>query len=173
MIVKWTTSWFLCLNKSVCSTILKAGLLQENRKQSGLKWLGMALTLKVVKFTYKENYVLAIFKTKETYDNLKGSLSDVTTKMAHSNEIQVENVKYKIEYFLGSDWKILACIDDVTKTLSLTITTFARFKCVVQKSGIPLAFWHRRPVNLLVGKLWVYSDERAEYLRIYWVQTNE
>jgi len=77
----------------------------------------MALTLEVVKFTYKEiamsekgNYMLAIFKTKETYDNLKGSLSDMTTEMAHLNEIQVENVKYKIEYFLGGDWKILACI---------------------------------------------------------------
>ena len=27
-------------------------------------------------------------------------------------------------------------------------------------------------MNLLVGKLRVYSDERAEYLRIYWVQMN-
>jgi len=33
------------------------------------------------------------------------------------------------------------------------IITFSRFKCVVQKRGIPLANWHRTLVNLLVGKL--------------------
>ena len=78
--------------------------------------------LKVVNFTYtilnekenamseKGNYVLAIIKTKETYDNLKESLSDIKTEMAQLNEVEVDNVKYKIEYFIGGDWKFLACI---------------------------------------------------------------
>ena len=78
--------------------------------------------LKVVNFTYtilnekenamseKGNYVLAIIKTKETYDNLKESLSDIKTEMAQLNEIEVDNVKYKIEYFIGGDWKFQACI---------------------------------------------------------------
>ncbi|CAH3031044.1 unnamed protein product [Pocillopora meandrina] len=58
----------------------------------------------------KGNYVLAIIKTKETYDNLKESLSDIKTEMAQLNEIEVDNVKYKIEYFIGGDWKFQACI---------------------------------------------------------------
>ena len=61
--------------------------------------------LKVVNFTYtilnekdnamseKGNYVLAIVKTKETYDNLKESLSDIKTEMAQLNEIEVDNGK--------------------------------------------------------------------------------
>ena len=51
----------------------------------------------------KWNYVLAIIKTKETYDNLKESLSDIKTEMAQLNEIEVDNVKYKIKYFIGGD----------------------------------------------------------------------
>ena len=78
--------------------------------------------LKVVNFTYtilnekenamseKGNYVLAIIKTKETYDNLKESLSVIKTEMAQLNEIDVDYVKYKIEYFIGGDWKFQACI---------------------------------------------------------------
>ncbi|CAH3031048.1 unnamed protein product [Pocillopora meandrina] len=58
----------------------------------------------------KGNYVLAIIKTKETYDNLKESLSDIKTEMAQLNKIEVDNVKYKIEYFIGGDWKFQACI---------------------------------------------------------------
>ena len=58
----------------------------------------------------KWNYVLAIIKTKETYDNLKESLSDIKTEMAQLNEIEVDNVKYKIKYFIEGDWKFLACI---------------------------------------------------------------
>ena len=54
--------------------------------------------------------MLAIIKTEETYDNLKESLSDIKTEMAQLNEIEVDNVKYEIEYFIGGDWKFLACI---------------------------------------------------------------
>lgn len=41
---------------------------------------------------------------------LKESLSDIKTEMAQLNEIEVDNVKYEIEYFIGGDWKFLACI---------------------------------------------------------------
>ena len=40
--------------------------------------------------------MLAIIKTEETYNNLKESLSDIKTEMAQLNEIEVDNVKYKI-----------------------------------------------------------------------------
>ena len=78
--------------------------------------------LKVVNFTYtilnekenamseKGNYLLAIVKTKETYDNLRQSLSDLKTEMAQLKEVKVNNANYNIEYFLGGDWKFLACV---------------------------------------------------------------
>ena len=58
----------------------------------------------------KGNYVLVIIKTTETYDNLKESLADIKTEMSQLKEIEVDNVKYQIEFFLGDYWKFLACI---------------------------------------------------------------
>lgn len=61
----------------------------------------------------KGNSVLAIIKTKETYDNLKETLSDIKTEMAQLNEIEVDNV----EYFLGGDWNaLLAFVAQVLQT---------------------------------------------------------
>ena len=56
----------------------------------------------------KGNYVLAIIKTTENYDNLKESLADLNNEMSNLKEITVNNHKYSIEYFLGGDWKFLA-----------------------------------------------------------------
>jgi len=48
----------------------------------------------------KGNYVLAIIKTKESYDNVKESLVDLINEMSNLKEITANNVKYNIEYFL-------------------------------------------------------------------------
>jgi len=78
--------------------------------------------LKLVNFTYtilneknvamneKGNYVLAIIKTTEEYDNLNESLADLRNEMSDLKEITVNNCTYNIEYFLGGDWKFLACV---------------------------------------------------------------
>ena len=58
----------------------------------------------------KGNYVLAIITTTENYDNLKESLADINNKMSNLKEITVNSHKYSIEYFLGGDWKFLACV---------------------------------------------------------------
>ena len=58
----------------------------------------------------KGNYVLAILKTSENYDNLKESLSDLTQEMSKLNKVTVEGKTYNIEYFFGGDWKFLACV---------------------------------------------------------------
>lgn len=58
----------------------------------------------------KGNYVLAIIKTTENYDNLKESLADLNNEMSNLKEITVNSHKYSIEYFLGGDWKFLACV---------------------------------------------------------------
>ena len=53
----------------------------------------------------KGNYVLAIIKTTETYDNIRESLADLRMEMSNLKEISVNNCTYQIEYFLGGDWK--------------------------------------------------------------------
>ena len=58
----------------------------------------------------KGNYVLTIIKTTENYDNLKESLADLNNEMSNLKEITVNSHKYSIEYFLGGDWKFLACV---------------------------------------------------------------
>lgn len=49
----------------------------------------------------KWNYVLVIMKIKEVYDNLKESFLDIKIEMVQLNEIEVDNVKFQIEYILG------------------------------------------------------------------------
>ena len=69
--------------------------------------------LKIVNFTYtilnekeaamgeKGNYILAIIKTTESYENLKESLFDLSSEMTSLTKITVNDKTYTIEYFLG------------------------------------------------------------------------
>ena len=78
--------------------------------------------LKIVNFTFtilnekevamgeRGNYILAIIKADETYENLLQSLADLRSEMTLLNKITVNNRTYNIEYFLGGDWKFLACV---------------------------------------------------------------
>ena len=47
----------------------------------------------------KGNYVLAILKTTENYDNLKESLADLTEEMSKLNKVKVRGKSYNIKYF--------------------------------------------------------------------------
>ena len=58
----------------------------------------------------KGNYVLALIKTTETYDNIRESPADLRMEMSNLKEISVNNCTYQIEYFLGGDWKFLALV---------------------------------------------------------------
>ena len=53
----------------------------------------------------RENYVLAVIKTTETYDNLRDNLADLQMEMSNLKEISANNCTYKIEYFFGRDLK--------------------------------------------------------------------
>ena len=63
----------------------------------------------------KGNYILAIIKTTESYDNLRQSLPDLIKEMSNLKEINVNGCNYKIEYYLGGDWKLLALVCGVGK----------------------------------------------------------
>ena len=58
----------------------------------------------------KSNYVLAILKTTESYDNLEESLADLTEEMSKLNKIKVGGKSSNIKYFLGGDWKFRAFV---------------------------------------------------------------
>ena len=78
--------------------------------------------MKVVNFTFtilhekdvaigeKGNYILAVIKTTEIYDNLRDSVADLRMEMSNLKEISANSCTYKIEYFLGGDLKFLALV---------------------------------------------------------------
>ena len=116
--------------KTQIERLRKKGSLKDNEtlrvKLSG-DGTNIGKRLKVVNFTYtilnekdiamgeKGNYVLAIIKTTEEYDNLRDSLIDLRNEMENLKEIQVNGCTYKIDYFLCGDWKFLALVCGVGK----------------------------------------------------------
>ena len=58
----------------------------------------------------KGNYLLAVIKTKESYDTLAESLSNIIEEMEQTKSINVDGTTYDLEYFLGGDWKFLVCV---------------------------------------------------------------
>ena len=63
------------------------------------------LNEKEVAMGEKGNYVLAVVKTTETYDNLRESLVNLRMEMSNLTEISENNCTYKLAYFLDGDWK--------------------------------------------------------------------
>ena len=60
--------------------------------------------------TEKGNYMLAIVKAKDDYEGIRDSLNDLREEMASLAFITCQDVSFKIEYFLGGDWKFLATV---------------------------------------------------------------
>ena len=56
------------------------------------------------------NYCLAIFRQKESYDEMKTALSDIRQEVENLSSIQVNDITFDIVYFLGGDWKFLALV---------------------------------------------------------------
>eukprot|EP00794_Sanderia_malayensis_P001659 gene1659-1848_t len=58
----------------------------------------------------KGNYCLAIMKIKENYDEICLGLEDLIHEIRGLNEINVYGGTLKVVYYLGGDWKFLACV---------------------------------------------------------------
>ena len=54
------------------------------------------------------NHVLALINTNENYDGLKEATEDICDEIKHTKDVEVEGVKFNIEYYLCADWKFLA-----------------------------------------------------------------
>ena len=61
----------------------------------------------------KGNNVLAIIKTKDNYEGIKDSLKDLQEEMATLKTITYAGASFKLEFFLGGDWKFLATVGGI------------------------------------------------------------
>ena len=76
------------------------------------------------------NYPLVIVKCKEDYHSLKVALSDLICELQECFTILVDGFNYKIQFFLGGDWKFLATVCG----LGAATSEFACIWCKVPKS---------------------------------------
>ena len=58
----------------------------------------------------KGNYVIAVIKTKDDYEGIRVSLSDLRDEMKNLTSITCDGRTFEIEYFLSGDWKFLATV---------------------------------------------------------------
>ena len=60
--------------------------------------------------SYEGNHCLAIFRAPENYESLKCALSDIIEEVSSLQFISVNGQQYKIEFYMGGDWKYLATV---------------------------------------------------------------
>ena len=60
--------------------------------------------------TERGSYVLAIIKTKDNYEGIKDSLVDLREDMAMLQTNLYAGSTFRLEFFLGGDWKFLVLI---------------------------------------------------------------
>ena len=51
-----------------------------------------------------------MFRQKESYDEMKTALSDIRHEIESLSTIRVKDRVFRINYFLGGDWKFLALV---------------------------------------------------------------
>ena len=56
------------------------------------------------------NHLIAVIKESENYDKLEQSLADIRKDVGSLQEISVGRLHFEIVWFLGGDWKFLACV---------------------------------------------------------------
>ncbi len=60
--------------------------------------------------SYQGCHPMAIFRTEESYQFLKCALKDIINEVQQLHTITIDSTEYRIEYFLGGDWKFLAIV---------------------------------------------------------------
>lgn len=56
------------------------------------------------------NHLVAVVKIQENYDDLFVAMGDIRHDIGTLSQVSVGNECFEIEWFLGGDWKFLACI---------------------------------------------------------------
>ena len=60
--------------------------------------------------SYEGNHCLAIFRAPDNYESLKCALLDIIKEVSPLQFISVNGQQYKIEFYMGGDWKYLATV---------------------------------------------------------------
>ena len=79
----------------------------------GMHILVIAFTLVNIKLEERPNsprgkHVLALINTTEDYDNIEEAVQDIADEIKFTDCLKINNLTFRIEYFLGGDWKFLA-----------------------------------------------------------------
>ena len=56
------------------------------------------------------NHLVPVIKEPENHDKLSKALADIRKDVESFKHVSVETEYFEIEWFLGGDWKFLACI---------------------------------------------------------------
>lgn len=64
-------------------------------------------------YSYEGNHTLAIFKEAEKYEQLRMALEDVRKEVEQLDTIIVDGISYKVNFYLGGDWKFLALVTGI------------------------------------------------------------
>ena len=66
------------------------------------------------------NHVLVLINTTEDYEHLEDAVSELAAEVQKINVIKINDTTYKIEYFLGGDWKFLAICQELKQQMHAT-----------------------------------------------------
>ena len=77
-------------------------------------------------YSAEGNHALAIIKEQENYASLQNALEDISEEVRRLTTIEVDEVNYSINYYLGGDWKFLAIVTGIDS---------AKFPCIWCKCG--------------------------------------
>lgn len=69
-------------------------------------------------YSSEGNHALVIFKEPEKYESLKDAPEDICDEVKRLEEITVDGHTYKINFYLGGDWKFLALITGIDSASS-------------------------------------------------------
>ena len=79
-------------------------------------------------YSAEGNHALAIIKEQENYASLQNALEDISEEVGRLTTIEVDEVTYSIQYYLGGDWKFLAIVTGIDSAKS-------EFTCIWCKCG--------------------------------------
>ena len=69
-------------------------------------------------YSAEGNHALAIIKEQENYASLQNALEDISEEVGRLTTIEVDEVTYSIQYYLGGDWKFLAIVTGIDSAKS-------------------------------------------------------
>ena len=79
-------------------------------------------------YSAEGNHALATIKEQENYASLQNALEDISEEVRRLTTIEVDEVTYSIQYYLGGDWKFLDIVTGIDSAKS-------EFACIWCKCG--------------------------------------